>query len=69
MNTNLSFEPAALLVQLRRFAPQLIGLALIGVFAYTGWVVNEAINVKPADVGKAMTTVDLNKDAIKFLSQ
>ncbi len=44
----ISFDPKIILPWLRQAQPYLIGVALIGIFAYTSYVVNAAINVQPA---------------------
>lgn len=49
LKLNLDFTPANLLKLLGKFGPSLLGLALVGLFGYTGWVVNEAFNTKPAE--------------------
>jgi hypothetical protein len=47
MKLNLTFSTATLLSLLRRYGRPLAGLALVAVFGYTGWVINQAFNVKP----------------------
>jgi hypothetical protein len=51
MNLNLSFKPDDLkkiLPYLWKIEPYVFGLVLIGVFGYTAYVVNAALNVGPA---------------------
>jgi len=51
MSLNLSLKPQdlkKLLPVLRKAQPYLVGIVMIGVFAYTAWVVNAALNVKPS---------------------
>jgi hypothetical protein len=72
-NMNLSFNLnfPAILAWARRFAPTLVGLALVGIFGYTGWVVNQAFNVKPDETITTTTSrVVFDKktvDAVKSL--
>lgn len=46
-NLNLDLDIKKILPLLRRAQPYLFGLFLIGVFAYTSYTVNAALNVKP----------------------
>jgi hypothetical protein len=41
------FDLPTLLKLLHRFGPPLLSLVLVGVFGYTGWVVNNAFHVEP----------------------
>lgn len=51
MNANLKLDLdfKKFLPALRRLQPYIFGVALIGVFAYTAYIVNGALNVKPAE--------------------
>lgn len=51
LKLNLSLKPEdlkKLLPVLHKATPYIVGLALIGVFAYTALVVNASLNVKPS---------------------
>jgi hypothetical protein len=60
MKLKLDLKPATILPLLKRGQGYLIGGALIGVFAYTAYVVNAAVNVQaaPAAVPAAGVTFD-----------
>ncbi|HSX01421.1 MAG TPA: hypothetical protein VLF67_04225 [Candidatus Saccharimonas sp.] len=45
---NFKLDPKVILPILRMAGPYLTGLAVIAVFGYTGWVINQAFNVEPA---------------------
>jgi hypothetical protein len=62
MKMNLNFKPAALLALLRRFGPSLAGLAVVAIFGYTGWVINQAFNVQPAELGTTTATPRITFD-------
>ena len=47
MNLNLSLNPKVILPIARMVWPYIFGLTLVGVFGYTAYAVNTAINVKP----------------------
>jgi hypothetical protein len=65
MKMNLNFSPATLLTALRRYGRPLAGLLVAAVFGYTGWVINQAFNVKPAESTAAATVkVVFDKKAI-----
>lgn len=49
-NLKLNFDYKKILSALQRLQPYIFGVALIAVFAYTAYVVNGALNVKPAEV-------------------
>lgn len=49
MNLKLDLDLKKILPILRTAQPYVFGLVLIGVFAYTAWVVNAALNVKAAE--------------------
>lgn len=57
MNTNmkldLKFDATALLGFLAKYGPTIVALSLVGLFGYTGWVVNQAFNVQPAATADA----------------
>jgi hypothetical protein len=62
-NLKLSLNPQDLkkiLPVLRKLQAPVIGLILIGVFSYTAYVVNGALNVQP-DKGKASGVKDVPK--------
>lgn len=74
MKFNLDLNPAALLSLLNRSKAYLVGAALIGVFGYTGWVVNQAFNVQPAAAATATgtgasTAVRFDKATINDIKQ
>lgn len=48
MNLKVNFNPKTLIPVLRQAQPYVVGALLIGVFAYTALVVNQALNVTPA---------------------
>lgn len=55
-NLKLDLDLKQVLPALRRAQPYIFGLALIGVFAYTSYEVNAALNVQPAAGTAAGTT-------------
>ena len=59
MKMNLNVSPTALLALLRRFGPTLAGLAVVAVFGYTGWVINQAFNVKPVETTTTNATAHI----------
>jgi hypothetical protein len=64
MNMNLKFnlDPKTILPMLRKAQPYIVGILLIGVFAYTAYVVNQALNVAPA----AAPSATIPKVSISF---
>ncbi|HSX02044.1 MAG TPA: hypothetical protein VLI05_01885 [Candidatus Saccharimonadia bacterium] len=48
MNLKLKLDLPSLLKLGRQFGPTLAGLALVGIFGYTGWIINRAFNVQPS---------------------
>lgn len=48
MKMNIKFDYKQILSYLRQAEPFLVGVALIGIFAFTAYFVNAALNVKPA---------------------
>lgn len=61
MNQNLNLtldinQLKKLLPVLRVLQPYLFGLALIGVFGYTAYLVNGALNIKPAEAPAVTAT-------------
>jgi hypothetical protein len=75
MNFKLSFKPDDLkkvLPVLRMLQPYVVGLALIGVFGYTAYSVNAAMNVqpaKPAPSDKSAAAITFDKKTIQNLEQ
>jgi hypothetical protein len=76
MNLSLSFKPEDLkkiLPVLRTAQPYVIGLVLIGVFGYTAYVVNGALNLQPnkakASGVKDVPKITFDKGTIKTLEQ
>lgn len=70
MKLNLNFDYKKILPLLRQFQPYLVGAILIGVFAYTALVVNQALNVKPAETPSATipkVTISFDKATIKTI--
>ena len=64
MKFNLKFNPKTILPALLRAKPYLIGAFLIGVFGYTSFVVNNALNVAPAPAAKTPSHVTFDKATI-----
>jgi hypothetical protein len=59
MNLNLSFNAESLkklLPVLWKIQPYLVGILLIGIFGFTAYEVNNALNVKPVAIGAAPTS-------------
>lgn len=50
MKLDVGIDIKKILPVLRKLEPYLFGLALIGAFGYTAYIVNAAMNVKPAEV-------------------
>ena len=48
MNLKLNLDLKNILPILLRAEPYVFGLVLVGVFGYTAWSINAALNVKPA---------------------
>lgn len=76
MNLKMSFRPEdlkKLLPVLRGLQPYVVGLVLIGVFGYTAYVVNAALNVQPdkskATGVKAAPKISFDKKTIQTLEQ
>jgi hypothetical protein len=76
MNLNLSFKPQELkkiLPVLRALQAPVIGLVLIGVFGYTAYVVNGALNVQPdkskASGVKEVPKITFDKSTIQTLEK
>ncbi len=69
MNFKLNLDLATATKLLKRFGPSLAGLAVVGIFGYTGWVINEAFNVKPAETiaTEAAPKVGFDKTTINSL--
>ena len=70
MNLNLDFKklkPAMLLRWLQLAKPYLVGLALISVFGYTAYTVNQAVNVTPATVAATTKPVTFDKTTLDSL--
>jgi hypothetical protein len=49
MKLKLNFDYKKYLPLLQKLQPIVVGVVLIGVFAYTALIVNQALNVKPAE--------------------
>ncbi|HEY2003786.1 MAG TPA: hypothetical protein VGH44_01570 [Candidatus Saccharimonadia bacterium] len=77
MNTNMKLELnaetlRALWPGLKKAQPYIYGVLLVGVFGYTAYVLNQAINVQPANtqtVIKSLPKVTFYQDAIDSLSK
>lgn len=64
---NLQFKPAAIIAWLKNAQPYLVGVALIGVFGYTAWSVNQALNTPPAEVAVPAAAVTFDKTTLASL--
>jgi len=64
MKFKLKFNPKTVLPMLQRAKPYLIGAFLIGVFSYTAFIVNDALNVNPAPAAKSAPRVTFDKTTI-----
>ncbi len=62
MKLDLNFNYKQILVYLRLAEPYLVGAALIGVFGYTAFFVNAALNVKPAATATIAPGVKISFD-------
>jgi hypothetical protein len=58
MKMKLNFDYKQILAYLRLGEPYIVGVLLIGIFGYTAYFINAALNVKPAKT--ATTTASLN---------
>lgn len=72
MNLNLSLNLTSLLPVLRAAQVYIFGLLLVAAFAYTAYVVNGSLNVKPAAAAPASspaatTKITFDKKAITAL--
>ncbi len=67
MNLKLDLSQAGLLKLLKQFGPSVLGLSLVALFGYTGWVVNAAFNTKPAEttVTPAQSKIVFDKSAVQ----
>jgi hypothetical protein len=68
---NIHFDSGATLRVLHRLQPIIIGTMLIGVFGYTAYTVNAALNVVPTAVPNVPVGVSFNKatlDSLKTLT-
>ncbi|MBW4060985.1 hypothetical protein HJC99_00180 [Candidatus Saccharibacteria bacterium] len=64
-------DPKLVTKWLRRLQPLIVGLALIGAFGYTAYVVNAALNVQPVDVPDTAIGISFDKatlDSLKSLT-
>jgi hypothetical protein len=62
----------AMLPVVQKLQPYIFGLLLVGVFGYTAYSVNHALNVQPAATQTAVTSlpkVTFDKDVMKSLRQ
>ncbi len=70
MNLKFNFNTKAILPLLQQVQPYIVGALLIGVFAYTAFIVNQALNVKPATTPSATipkVTLTFDKKTIESL--
>lgn len=70
MKLNLKFDPQALLKVLGPLAPYIVGLAVVGVFGYTGWVINQAFHVEPnaaAPAASPAVKVTFDKQTVEMV--
>lgn len=67
MKFKLKLDPKTIIPILLKVKPYLIGAFLIGVFGYTAYVVNHALNVQPAAAVKAAPSVTFDKPTITLL--
>lgn len=74
MNLKLDLDIKKWLPILRQAQPYIFGLALVGIFAYTAYIVNAALNVRPnatvPTAAAAAATISFDKktiDAVKKL--
>ena len=64
MNFDLKFNPKTILPALQLAKPYLIGAFLIGVFSFTAYIVNDALNVSPAPAATAAPRMTFDKATI-----
>lgn len=64
MKFKLKFDPKTILPALQLAKPYLIGALLIGVFGYTAYAVNDALNVTPAAAPTPSPRVTFDKATI-----
>lgn len=72
MNLNLSLDPKVILPILRKIQPYVFGALLVGVFAYTAYVVNASLNVQADEATQAATSdtatkITFDKNTIEAL--
>jgi hypothetical protein len=57
MNLKMDLDLKKILPVLRQAEPYIFGGVLIAVFAYTAWIVNGALNVKPVAAPTSSSTI------------
>ncbi len=57
MNLKLDLDLKTILPILHKLQPYVFGLALVGIFGYTAFLINASLNVKPNEVAPAAPTV------------
>lgn len=69
MNLKLDFDYKKFLPILKQAQPYIIGVVLIGLFGYTAYVVNLALNVKPAETATitAPPKIGFDKKAVEAI--
>lgn len=67
MKFKLKISPKTILPALQLAKPYLIGAFLIGVFSYTAYIVNDALNVQPAPAAKVAPRVTFDKATITVI--
>lgn len=68
MNLKLNLNLKQLFPRLSRALPLVVGLALIGVFGYTAWVINGALNLSPGlATSKPQPKITFDKKTIQYV--
>ncbi len=67
INLKLDINLQTILPLLQKYTAPIVGFALIGLFGYTGWAINQAMNVQPAPITAAQNQIKFNKAAITEL--
>ena len=67
MKMDLKFNPATILPILKVAQPYIIGVALIGVFGFTAYSVNSALNVTPIAVAAKPVGISFDKKTLDSL--
>lgn len=68
LKLNWKLNPRQILAKLSQGLPLIFGVALIGVFGYTAWLINGALNLKPSETTtSAPTAIKFDQPTIQYV--